>query len=312
MMLTIAIPTYNRIDQLNKVISSLLPQINSNCRVVVIDNNSDISPLASSGFFKKNVDAGLIHYQKNKFNVGADANIIKCIELSDSDYTWVLGDDDIPDENAVKTIFQTVGDDPHSVFLNFSSDMFLRKKNINGSGLNQFIQAIDSFENMLFISASVYKTKYIQENLRHAYENCSSSMQNLSCLLSSLPDGSKFSLRKEKLVCWEPVHNGWDPLIITMRFFLILDNLKTDAKHIRMLARKIRSGSASNKAIIVNLIRKIISGQDKYRIRQMYGNYISRVYHYEFPLKLISHLYFSFLYLPIPVLKLLMSFKKNK
>ncbi|PHV29698.1 hypothetical protein CSQ93_00725 [Janthinobacterium sp. BJB426] len=311
MKLAIAIPTYNRNEQLIKTIAALLPQITSDCCVFILDNNSLVSPLDSSVFLRKIVDDGLVTYIKNKNNIGGDANIIKCMEISEAEYTWVLGDDDMPAEDSIEIIFRAIRSKPQSVFFNFSSDMFFRRVNINGNGLNEFIRAIDSFENLLFISASVYKTEYMQKNIRHAYQNCSSSMQNLACLLSSLHDGSEFSLRTEKLVCWESIQNGWDPLIITMRFFLILDNLNTDARHIKLLSKKIICGSASNKIIAVNIIKKIVAGQDKNRLKQLYLNYITRVYQYDYFRKLFSFLYIPIIFSPTFFLKFLLRIKKK-
>lgn len=311
MKLAIAVPTYNRNEQLSKTIAALLPQITSDCCVFILDNNSLVSPLDSSIFLRKIVDDGLVTYIKNKNNIGGDANIIKCMEISEAEYTWVLGDDDMPAENSIDIIFQAIRDKPQSVFFNFSSDMFFRIVNKNGNGLNEFIRAIDSFENLLFISASVYKTEYMQKNIRHAYQNCSSSMQNLACLLSSLDDGSEFSLRTEKLVCWESVQNSWDPLIITMRFFLILDNLNTDAWHIKLLSKKIIRGSASNRIIAVNIIKKLVAGQDKHRLKQLYLNYITRVYQYDFFRKLFSFVYIPIMFSPIFFLKFLLWVKKK-
>ena len=311
MKLAIAVPTYNRNEQLSKTIAALLPQITSDCCVFILDNNSLVSPLDSSIFLRKIVDDGLVTYIKNKNNIGGDANIIKCMEISEAEYTWVLGDDDMPAENSIDIIFQAIRDKPQSVFFNFSSDMFFLIVNKNGNGLNEFIRAIDSFENLLFISASVYKTEYMQKNIRHAYQNCSSSMQNLACLLSSLDDGSEFSLRTEKLVCWESVQNSWDPLIITMRFFLILDNLNTDAWHIKLLSKKIIRGSASNRIIAVNIIKKLVAGQDKHRLKQLYLNYITRVYQYDFFRKLFSFVYIPIMFSPIFFLKFLLWVKKK-
>ena len=42
-ILTIAIPTYNRHDRLLKTVDALIPQLNENCTILIIDNNSDVS-----------------------------------------------------------------------------------------------------------------------------------------------------------------------------------------------------------------------------------------------------------------------------
>jgi hypothetical protein len=49
------------------------------------------------------IDAQLV---RNKFNIGANANILRCLELVRNPWVWILGDDDLPLPNAIETILE--------------------------------------------------------------------------------------------------------------------------------------------------------------------------------------------------------------
>ena len=95
-ILTICIPTYNRPQALNDQLQVLLPQLNNEVKLIVRDNNSnyDIKKL----FPELNYDK--FEYIRNDFNIGADANIARCMENCNTKWLWILGDDDLIKNNA--------------------------------------------------------------------------------------------------------------------------------------------------------------------------------------------------------------------
>lgn len=99
-ILTIGIPTYNRPNSIVKTVRALLPQLNDLVVLRVWDNCSDIPvvDLFTEEEKKKFTIA------RNKANIGGDANIAGCIYHASTKWVWTLGDDDIPNNEAVKTI----------------------------------------------------------------------------------------------------------------------------------------------------------------------------------------------------------------
>ena len=95
-LLSIAIPTYNRAPYLENLLNNILPQaIQSKERVeVCISNNgsTDNTREVVMNFKKKYPD--LIQYNENKKNLGSDRNILKVMEMSRGDFVWLFGDDD--------------------------------------------------------------------------------------------------------------------------------------------------------------------------------------------------------------------------
>lgn len=96
-ILTIAIPTWNRAEILDKALAALLPQISSfkdSLEIVISDNASDdhtkqIIEQYSEQYSRLNI----IHYTQSE-NTGYYGNFKKCRELSNGQYFWLLSDND--------------------------------------------------------------------------------------------------------------------------------------------------------------------------------------------------------------------------
>ncbi|RZK28376.1 MAG: glycosyltransferase family 2 protein, partial [Hymenobacter sp.] len=103
-MLTIAIPTYNRNERLARSLEILVPQLSAGVKLVIIDNCSSVP-------IKDTVEPYLLSNVKvvrNTYNIGMAANILRCFENCDTEWLWVLGDDDPPHKNAVEIIIQEI------------------------------------------------------------------------------------------------------------------------------------------------------------------------------------------------------------
>lgn len=95
-LLTIAIPTYNRSKCLDMCLAQIWEQLRDRSlpvEILVSDNNSTddtrevISRYQARGFE--------IRYSKNQENIGADCNFIQCLQLARGKYFLLFGDDDV-------------------------------------------------------------------------------------------------------------------------------------------------------------------------------------------------------------------------
>lgn len=104
--LEIWIITYNRADSLLETLIQLQNSPFSFCKITVLDNKSNDSSYSIALKQKKNFkDLNII---SNKINIGASANFIRAVELSESTYTWVLCDDDFYDFSNVHDVIQAI------------------------------------------------------------------------------------------------------------------------------------------------------------------------------------------------------------
>ncbi len=107
-LLTIAIPTYNRLDRLKAQVGRLLAQINDErVSLLILDNGGSITldqilPLGWRG------DYSQISVHRNISNIGMCANILRTLEVANTPWVWWLGDDDPVLEDAVDTAIRAL------------------------------------------------------------------------------------------------------------------------------------------------------------------------------------------------------------
>jgi abequosyltransferase len=103
-LLTIAIPTYNRVGCLKELLSFLADQLKNEPRVelIVSDNASpDETPSVIQDFVARGL---LVRYIRNAKNIGPDANFLQCFEQARGKYVWIVSDDDLILPGAVAKI----------------------------------------------------------------------------------------------------------------------------------------------------------------------------------------------------------------
>lgn len=105
MLLTIAVPTYNRhtfLVRLLDVLSAAARGRENQIEILVSDNAS------SDGSDRIIADAAARHSAirtiRNPTNIGADANIVQCFTEARGSYVWIMGDDDLPKRGAIDRI----------------------------------------------------------------------------------------------------------------------------------------------------------------------------------------------------------------
>ncbi len=95
-LLTIAIPTFNRRDRLSMLLESIAVQqeeVSGRVAVIVIDNASTDGTEGCCREYLERIRG--MRYIRNPENIGAVRNVIKCFETSETEYCWIIGDDDL-------------------------------------------------------------------------------------------------------------------------------------------------------------------------------------------------------------------------
>ena len=104
--LTIAIPTFNGSKTIEAVILGIQAAIGSEDVDILISDNHSIDGTREILKRLSFGDSLKVFYQPE--NLGYDRNIDFIIKNSDSDYVWLVGDDDIVDKNAIEDILSAL------------------------------------------------------------------------------------------------------------------------------------------------------------------------------------------------------------
>jgi glycosyltransferase involved in cell wall biosynthesis len=187
-ILTIAIPTFERPKALAECLSKIFPQCDSRVSIVVRDNHS--MPSVEAVFIELSqqfprVDAV---YIRNKVNIGASANFLRCFEESRAKWMWVLGDDDIIKPDAVETIIKACTKWPNAALLGFvvedysDAAMSLFSPEVKADSLNDLLTKI-GLKCISLISSAVYNVEKFMPLLEAGYRSSNTNYSHLAMLI---------------------------------------------------------------------------------------------------------------------------------
>ncbi len=108
--LGVCIPTYNRAKLLNSCLERIVPEVSKyNVPIFISDNASTDETPQVVEKFKKQYE--YIHYSRNPENIGLDPNFEKVLKFADTEYRWLLGDDDSFFEGTVGKLLEVLEND---------------------------------------------------------------------------------------------------------------------------------------------------------------------------------------------------------
>jgi len=103
-ILTVAIPTYNRSKQLELRLNELLPQLTPEVVIRVFDNGSK----DQTAEIVRKYESQAVHLTRSEFNAGGPRNVTRCIEESETEWVWLMGDDDFIKPDAVEIVLKAI------------------------------------------------------------------------------------------------------------------------------------------------------------------------------------------------------------
>lgn len=184
-MLSVAIPTYDRNQILKDNLQRLLPQLTSKCQLLILDN---CSPTPVEDTLRELLEHHPeVNFQiiRNATNIGGNANILRCIELCQTPWVWILGDDDAPLPGAIEAILGHIEAHEDCVVINFSIDQE-RERDWMARGVGELSQTLDGSADLPWISNSVYRTEDFKVNLKFGFQYIYSMLPHVAVLLVAL------------------------------------------------------------------------------------------------------------------------------
>ena len=232
--LSITIPTYNRNQVLKENLEYLLPQLNENCELIILDNCSDIPVSETLSPLLANYENLNIRVIRNQLNIGICANILRCFEVCNGEWVWILGDFHPVFSNSVEIITRDLDLKKDFTFINYTSSPkdvssenkigFKHRDNyfLTSSGLTDFITKLDNFSNLASISVGIYNLKKVKPHINIGYLYSYSMFPHSAILLKALSEqlDGKVYFSSDKIIYyvhkpsnerWSGIHN-WKTL----------------------------------------------------------------------------------------------------
>ena len=210
-LLTITIPTFNRCGCLELLLESITQQLelgNTEVHVIVVDNNS--SDLTQSCCKKWAQKIERFTYLRNAENIGMSRNIIKCFEITQSAYSWIIGDDDILRLGTIPYILDILkSQQPDLMHLNvmpfldkLSADALtfsgaLTPREMSSLSFTKIVHVYTTFLSGMIVNKRIFETSLPTVSVT-AYE--ATVIPQLAWILSILTKGKRFIYVPQPLV----------------------------------------------------------------------------------------------------------------
>lgn len=203
---SIFIPTYNRWRTLAKTLENTLANNCIGSPIVIIDNDSlpegreEVSKVIEK---YSHISCKII---KNEMNVGGDANILRCIELCQTPYVLVLGDDDFLSNDYASKVTKYLSTETEWGFISFKDRAIKSIDDKTFDSPFDMVRSINDWSALLFSSTSIFNTQMFKYGMWEAHRaqfSCSSHLVGMlkGWELSPASDKKwKFLLSAEQLV----------------------------------------------------------------------------------------------------------------
>lgn len=284
--LTVAIPTYNRNELLSRHLAKLLPQLGAGCRLLVVDNCSPTPVQETLAPLLREFPAVPVEIVRNRANIGANANILRCLERCETPYIWIIGDDDDVKPDAIEIIRRTIGEHPDPLFFNFSWDK-IREKGFTTRGLREFVDQLDGSTNLPWISHEVWRCDLLTPQLKYGYQYTYSMLPHVVTLLMSIGDEGACYFSTEQLMSFEPrahpVEQQWSWINLALGFPTVFD-LPLDADIREKLVAKLMTTNGGDglalERILLQLLLLAKAGHDQRSVLYFYDQICRRGFYF--------------------------------
>jgi Glycosyl transferase family 2 len=189
-LLSIVIPTYNRASELNRQLAWLFEEIQGfeqECEIIISDNcSTDETPSIIQKWRSAFTRSPLQMYRQPK-NIQGVPNVGFCLQAAHGKFVWTIGDDDPVKPGTLSHVLGLLKQNPDLalLYLNFTAYDERTKEAVHvpgrpddlwldgdfaancHNGQAVFEHCIDqSFGAVIFMTATIYRTQWVQESLR--------------------------------------------------------------------------------------------------------------------------------------------------
>lgn len=252
MLLTVCIPTYNRLLHVKKQLIAITHQIKKHkleekIQILIGENTNINNELLSNNYLSrfKKINLKII---RNKKNIGYAKNLINLILNAKGKFSWFLSDDDIIHPKALISIISAIEKNNNIDYFTFRCSLIRNGKNINKdlyfynlpkTNKNNYVlmdgkQFLEKYwRSVIFLSLNVFNTQKMKthlnknkilKNINHVYQNsylCISFINNSNvCIILSMILADTFPIKNYDLKNkYEVIVTSWIKLVEDLKCF---------------------------------------------------------------------------------------------
>lgn len=274
--LIICIPTYNRFEKLIKQIEDVLPQLNESEKIIIVDNATPGNCWDTDNPVFKDPR---ISISINTSNIGLTGNLLKCLDVAQNGWLWLLSDDEKVLPDALNTIRHYI-EKSDADFINFRCEMAHEYQTDRlCNGIDEYLSEIKSdFGNHLLISNNLYKVTSYKKYMKFAYWGCYTNAPHLAPVIMAMNHGAKILLSSSRIVSWVPPLKNESWRMISHFSIIYLADLLSSTKSRNKMIKVLINSLPKLEVLTAQLAYNIISiPEDKSKIID-YSNRIFEIY----------------------------------
>ncbi len=241
-LLSIAIPTFNRAKYLDRCLSYLYPQAISEPSVIEIIVSDNCSTDNTYDIVQKYISKGLtIKYFKNDVNKGMDFNFRECYLKSNGKYVVVFSDDDIFFPGAISKILPIISNSEYGViYLNSQklSQVSISKNidTINDINISIFKNSISILNRInhyvSYLSGNIVNRRFVSKEIFDRYMG--TYLVHVPLILNAISQSNENLIIETPVIGMQDGNSGGYNLLKVFgdNFISILDNYDPKIKEI--------------------------------------------------------------------------------
>jgi glycosyltransferase involved in cell wall biosynthesis len=211
--LTIAIPTFNRAEKLREQLDRLMLQLTPEVRCCVYDN---ASPDGTREVVAK-YNSRVIAYTCASYNGGVGRNTLRCFEECQTEWLWILSDDDPISASAVADLLRLIKH-CQADFIHTSAPDCPHDADTTIDDISQLLNHA-STGSLLWISTGVYRNPSFRPLLRFYADGISTWGPWMVMVLALLEkQAGKALVSSTRLITQFPGPTRWSTLDFIVRF----------------------------------------------------------------------------------------------
>ena len=178
-ILTIAIPTFNRAAKLQRQLELLIPQLTPEVRLSIYDNAST----DGTGEVVAKFNHPNLFYSCSHSNTGGGHNFLRCFDQCQTEWLWMLSDDDPVTPTAITDLIRLVKD-CKSDFIHTSAPNWCHHTDRTLQDLSELL--FPDVGSLIWISAGLYRIPVFRSLLWHFNASMSTTIPHLVMVLALL------------------------------------------------------------------------------------------------------------------------------
>lgn len=188
--------TYNRSKYLENTLKQFSIGPFSNCEFYLLDNcSTDNTKEIVNKYQKSN-----LHYIKNTFNIGGNANIMRAFEYGTKPYVWLIGDDDEYDFSDVDDLLPIIQEkEPNLIHVGAHTDTEWSFGGRLDNCKTLVSEGYHYFKFASFIGCNIVKRSEFKESVIKGYANIINSYPHMPFLLSVYENDDNIYLSRNQI-----------------------------------------------------------------------------------------------------------------